>query len=55
MLLAQRRLERAAIGDDPRDPAPAGHPLERHPFGLWLVLYAVSGFCALALEILCFA
>jgi spermidine synthase len=36
-------------------PAPA-EPLgeTRHPFGLWLWLYAFSGFCALSLEILWF-
>jgi spermidine synthase len=34
----------------------AGPPIEetRHPFGLWLWLYAFSGFCALSLEVLWF-
>jgi len=29
-------------------------PAERRPFGLWLTLYGLSGFCALSLEILWF-
>ena len=33
----------------PADESPGGRP-----FGLWLLLYAVSGFCALSLEILWF-
>jgi predicted membrane-bound spermidine synthase len=31
-----------------------GRPVERRPFALWMTLYALSGFCALALEILWF-
>jgi hypothetical protein len=44
--------------DAPREPAPAGvAPLETpggRPFGLWFGLYALSGFCALSLEIVWF-
>ena len=41
------------------DTAPTGDPppatdADRRPFPLWLVLYAVGGFCALSLEILWF-
>jgi len=34
--------------------SPATSTPERRPFGLWLGLYALSGFCALALELLWF-
>jgi predicted membrane-bound spermidine synthase len=30
---------------------PPGEPAGQHPFPLWLALYALSGFCALGLEI----
>jgi spermidine synthase len=33
---------------------PAARPPERRSFSLWMVLYGLSGFCALALEILWF-
>ena len=40
---------------EPPAPAPAGaEPAGSRPFGLWLALYALSGFCALALEMLWF-
>jgi SAM-dependent methyltransferase len=35
-------------------PAAAAGPVETHPLALWLTLYALSGFCALALEIVWF-
>jgi hypothetical protein len=37
---------------EPAEPAPEEGG--RHPLGLWLALYALSGFCALSLEILWF-
>ncbi len=61
-LLASRLLPRA----DPAEPPvalsrPAAAPAEAgveapgaHPLSLWMLLYALSGFCALALEILWF-
>jgi spermidine synthase len=39
--------------DEPRS-APVAEARERAPLALWLGLYAVSGFCALSLEILWF-
>jgi predicted membrane-bound spermidine synthase len=36
------------------DAPAAGEPAGRHPFALWVALYALSGFCALALEIVWF-
>jgi spermidine synthase len=45
-------LARTAEGEGPADAALAvGEPAGRHPFGLWVALYTLSGFCALALEI----
>ena len=35
-------------------PADAGHGEPAHPFGLWLALYALSGFIALSLEVVWF-
>jgi spermidine synthase len=51
LLLARRHEPALQAGDSA--PAP---PLDetRHPFGLWLWLYAFSGFCALSLEVLWF-
>jgi spermidine synthase len=52
--LALGRGGAASPGDVP---PPASHQEEapaRHPFGLWLSLYALSGFVALSLEILWF-
>lgn len=43
----------AAEGEPPAPEAVAGEP-ERATLALWIALYAVSGFCALALEILWF-
>ncbi len=46
----------ASASETPPDapPEPATQDLARHPFGLWLSLYALSGFVALSLEILWF-
>ncbi len=44
------RHEAAALSVDT---AP-GAPLERQPFGTWVALYALSGFCALGLEVVWF-
>lgn len=38
--------------DRRRETPPLGEP--RHPFALWIALYALSGFCALSLEIIWF-
>lgn len=54
VLLAQRLFEKAALGDEPSEPEPAAQESGRRPFALWLALYALSGFSALALEILWF-
>jgi spermidine synthase len=45
-----------ADGGQAPEPRPASwaEPRERVPFALWLGLYALSGFCALSLEILWF-
>jgi spermidine synthase len=53
--VAWRGWRRDAVGDAPLEPAaePAG-VAARHPFGLWVALYGLSGFCALSLEILWF-
>jgi hypothetical protein len=58
-LVAGRRAGGDGVGADPQAAAPsAGEapsaPAEIHTFGLWLALYALSGFCALSLEILWF-
>jgi hypothetical protein len=44
---------RTTEGEDPAADAAqvVGEPAGRHPFGLWVALYTLSGFCALALEI----
>jgi spermidine synthase len=44
---SRRGDETAPVVEDARPP-------ERRPFALWMTLYALSGFCALALEILWF-
>lgn len=42
-------------GDAPPEPAVETPDVEaRHPFGLWVALYGLSGFCALSLEIVWF-
>jgi len=43
-----------ATGEPAALPAPAGEAPEPRPFALWMSLYALSGFCALSLEILWF-
>jgi len=52
-LAAGRFLLRARASDEVSDADDAAPPA-RHRFTLWLALYALSGFCALALEILWF-
>jgi predicted membrane-bound spermidine synthase len=48
-------LRRAGGSVDPAAAAgPARPPADERPFALWLALYALGGFCALALEILWF-
>jgi hypothetical protein len=57
LALALRREDESAAGSsaEPAADSPAGvEPAGRHPFALWVALYALSGFCALALEILWF-
>jgi hypothetical protein len=44
---------RPASAEGGATPAEAA-PVERRPFALWLALFALSGFCALSLEILRF-
>jgi predicted membrane-bound spermidine synthase len=51
-LAAGRFLRPAAA--DAAEVEEASLPSVRHPFALWLALYGLSGFCALALEILWF-
>lgn len=54
-LVLLRRLPDSDEGDAAATRAGAGETgHERHPLRLWLALYALSGFCALALEILWF-
>jgi MFS family permease len=53
VLVAQRTLERRGVRDAD-EPAPVAHERRRLSLGLWLLLYALSGFCALGLEILWF-
>jgi predicted membrane-bound spermidine synthase len=50
------RLSRGMSDAEPSaaPPPPAGEAAGSRPFGLWLALYATSGFVALALEILWF-
>ncbi len=48
-----RRDAAAGAVEEPRPPKP-DRVEEPHAFGLWLALYAFSGFCALALEVLWF-
>jgi spermidine synthase len=52
-LVATHREEPPSVAT-PAVSAPGTEAAGRHPLGLWLVLYAVSGFCALALEVLWF-
>lgn len=54
--IAALRLARGLPEDAPAaaSAAPPGEPAGSRPFGLWLALYAASGFVALALEILWF-
>jgi predicted membrane-bound spermidine synthase len=48
-------LFRGAPDTAPEGAAPSDRAdLDRHPFALWLALYALGGFCALSLEILWF-
>jgi spermidine synthase len=51
-----RRRREDADSAPAADPTTAGHVAEpgRQPFALWLALYALSGFCALSLEIVWF-
>jgi predicted membrane-bound spermidine synthase len=51
-LLAQRLFAGSLM--DGHEPAAVPTPGARRPFALWLLLYALSGFVALALEILWF-
>jgi spermidine synthase len=54
-LLAGVLVLRSRAVEEAPGAALADHtPPARHPFGLWLMLYGASGFCALALEILWF-
>lgn len=54
-LLLRRRLRADAGAAEPaREAATTDAEVTRHPLRLWLLLYALSGFCALALEILWF-
>ncbi len=53
VLLAQRAFEAKVVPDEAAPEIPQ-RAAERRPFGMWLALYALSGFCALALEILWF-
>ena len=53
-LAAGRFLRRARAADEVAEPGATEAPPARHRFTLWLALYALSGFCALALEILWF-
>jgi predicted membrane-bound spermidine synthase len=46
-----RRNEAGAVSSEAPPEAPGQ---QRHPFRLWVALYALSGFCALSLEILWF-
>lgn len=55
----ERAAEPVAVGAAPSGPAPAARAQEveapaGRPLALWMALYATSGFCALALEILWF-
>jgi spermidine synthase len=52
-LAAGRFLAGGRASDEVADAADTAPPI-RHRFKLWLALYALSGFCALALEILWF-
>jgi len=53
LALAWRRGAEPAPVYSVEEPARGDRP-GTHPFGLWVSLYALSGFCALALEILWF-
>ena len=53
VLLAQRLFEARTLADAAK-PEPVAHERTRRPLLLWLLLYALSGFCALGLEILWF-
>lgn len=48
------RADPEAAGAPQPAPHPHAEPVETHPLALWLTLYALSGFCALALEIVWF-
>lgn len=58
--VAALALARWTVGASPASspstpgPDPAGPEPRRHPFGLWVALYAASGFVALSLEIVWF-
>ncbi len=52
-LVLARGASAAQAAPVPLPEAPP-QPLETHPFGLWIALYALSGFVALSLEILWF-
>jgi predicted membrane-bound spermidine synthase len=52
-LALRRRAEPAAEAAVP-EATTGAEPAGRHPFALWVALYALSGFCALALEIVWF-
>ena len=56
LVLAQRDGQTAAATSAAAPPPPPSlaEPAGRHPLALWLGLYAASGFCALALEVLWF-
>jgi hypothetical protein len=53
VLILLRASRSAAPSADLPEPVET-RPPERRPFALWMTLYALSGFCALALEILWF-
>jgi predicted membrane-bound spermidine synthase len=56
LVLAWRRPEAPAPSDVPAPPTPGRPPGDERPrpFATWTLLYAVSGFCALSLELLWF-
>lgn len=48
------RLRPDSVENNPRPESDAGSSVRRRPFGLWIVLYTLSGFLAVALEVIWF-